>query len=106
MNLTNYHGFANYMFAALENSGTIDMLKQKVNGYSTIGFYSNLPYGYEFMMCQVIQSLVVPVVLDRDRPGMHHYAIIFVKGKDQINIPFNDRKIIDYLGYGLYLVSK
>lgn len=101
-----FPGFANQMFRTLENSDTIDVLKRHIKGHATVGFYSNIAYGYEFMMCQVIQSLVAPVILDRDSPGKHQYAIIFIDDQDLIGTPFHDKKIIDYLGYGLYLVSK
>ena len=104
---TSFSGFANYAYVKLKDSETINKIKELVSLDSTIGFYSNLPYGYEHMMYSVLQNLLAPVLLDRGDSQYHKHTIMFLDDKDQDSIDFiYNRKVFEDLDCNLYIVSK
>jgi len=102
----NYHYFANATFIKLKNSDTINKMKQYLPSYSTIGFYSNLS-SHEFITYCVLQNLLAPILLDKDKPESYEYIIMFLRDKDPDLIALNlKRKIIKSFGSNLYLAIK
>ncbi len=101
-----FASLADHLFSSLNSTGEIVLLKEKIPAYSTVGYYSDLPYGNEYMMYCVLQNLLAPILIERDQGEKYQQTIVFTKKDPREILALLHRSSLHHVGTSLFLVGE